>query len=296
MVSLREMGARAVAPEVRPVWDIERPSWPLRVPGASMAGFRDRSEGPIELHAVPHPAVMVVIELGAGSFVVDDPTGDQRCGSLVAGLLPGALHARGAHIECVQLRLSPLVAPAVLGASGRELDRSVLRSDDLLGPDAERIEDQLRRARSWPDRFALLEGWLLRRTEARRSVDPEVAWAWKQIVASGGQVRVEELATEIGWSRKRLWARFRSQIGRSPKAAASLVRFDAAARQLAAGRSPATVAADGGYADQSHLHREVRAFTGTTPAGLAREPWLSVDDVAWPDHATFVQDDRPPPR
>ena len=37
-----------------------------------------------------------------------------------------------------------------------------------------------------------------------------------------------------------------------------------------------------GYADQSHLHREVKAIAGVTPAAVATAPWLAIDDVAWP--------------
>ncbi|MEV0991734.1 helix-turn-helix domain-containing protein [Streptomyces sp. NPDC049949] len=96
-----------------------------------------------------------------------------------------------------------------------------------------------------------------------------------------GGVAVERLAAEAGWSRKRLWSRFRSQVGLGPKRAARLVRFDEAAHRLAAGRSPAQVAAEVGYADQSHLHRDVRTFAGVTPAAVAGAPWLAVDPVAW---------------
>jgi hypothetical protein len=59
-------------------------------------------------------------------------------------------------------------------------------------------------------------------------------WPFRWSTA-GGQVRVEQLAAELGWSRKRLWARFRSQIGLTPKQAAQLVRFDHAADCVAAG-------------------------------------------------------------
>jgi transcriptional regulator GlxA family with amidase domain len=106
------------------------------------------------------------------------------------------------------------------------------------------------------------------------------------MVTGRGQVRVEQLAAETGWSRKRLWSRFRSQIGLTPKRAAQLIRFDRAAHRLAAGHSAALVAAEGGYADQSHLHRDVTTFAGVTPTAVAVAPWLAVDDVAWaaPEH------------
>ena len=179
------------------------------------------------------------------------------------------------------MRLSPLVAHAVL-SSGAELSEAVVALDDLWGREAMRIGEQLRGAASWEDRFAIAETALARRQETGRAVDPEVAFAWGRLVASRGRIRVERLAAETGWSRKRLWYRFRSQIGLTPKRAALLVRFDHAARLLSEGHSAAEVAADSGYADQSHLHREVLAFAGMTPAALAVTPFLAVDDVAWP--------------
>ncbi|GAA4967765.1 hypothetical protein [Actinoplanes utahensis] len=41
-------------------------------------------------------------------------------------------------------------------------------------------------------------------------------------------------------------------------------------------------AAASGYADQPHLHREIGAFTGSTPAAVAGAPWLAIDETAWP--------------
>jgi AraC-like DNA-binding protein len=225
---------------------------------------------------------MVVVDIGGG-LLVDDARGWQQRGSVVAGLAPVGAAGRGPQdFECLQLRLSPLVAHAVLGACA-ELSGTVVALDDLWGREAVRLQEQLRSAASWPDRFAIAEAALIRRQQTSRAVDPEVAFAWRQLVASRGQIRVERLAAEAGWSRKQLWSRFRSQIGLTPKGAARLLRFDGAARLLAAGHSAAGVAADSGYADQSHLHRDVLAFTGMTPAATAVTPFLAVDDVAWPD-------------
>jgi AraC-like DNA-binding protein len=61
-----------------------------------------------------------------------------------------------------------------------------------------------------------------------------------------------------------------------------------AAHRLVAGQDAARVAADCGYTDQSHLHRDVMAFTGVTPATLPGEPFLAIDDIAWPNHEKGV--------
>jgi AraC-like DNA-binding protein len=244
-----------------------------------MAGFSDRAKDLIDLPAVPYPAATLVIDLGPG-LVVDDASGQGKRGSLAAGLAPGSVRVHGRDIECLQIRLSPVVAHAVLGASP-ELGGAVVALDDLWGRDAVRTQEQLRAAGSWEDRFAIAEAALGRRHEAGRAVDPEVAFAWGKMVTNQGRVRVERLAAEVGWSRKRLWSRFRSQIGVTPKRAAQLIRFDHAAHRLAAGHSAALVAAESGYVDQSHLHRNVMTFAGLTPTAVAVAPWLAVDDVAW---------------
>jgi AraC-like DNA-binding protein len=269
------------------VWDVASSVRRCRVAGVTMAGFRDRGTAPEDHRLIPHPAVTLALDVGAGSPVVEDVAGRQHRGSLVAGLgLGGAVWVRGQNIACVQVRLSPVVARAILGVGPAELDGCLVTLDDLWGRQASRISERLGEVSSWQDRFAMIEALLARRSEAGSPVEPEIDWAWHRIVASRGLVRVERMAAELGWSRKRLWSRFHAQIGLPPKRAAKLVRFDHAAHRLASGHDPAGVAADGGYVDQSHLHRDVMEFAGVTPATVAHEPFLAVDDVAWPSRGT----------
>jgi AraC-like DNA-binding protein len=245
-----------------------------------MAGFRDRAGDSGDLMFVPHPAVTLLIDLGDG-MLVDEGSGQQLQGSLAFGLAPRGIQGRARDFECLQVRVSPVVAYAALGASA-EMGGTVTAFDDLWGAGAARLRERLRAAASWDERFAIAEAVLARRHEAGRAVDPEVAFAWGRMLDSQGRVRVAELAAATGWSRKRLWSRFRSQIGLTPKRAAQLVRFDHAAHRLAAGHGAAMVAADTGYADQSHLHHDVLSFAGMTPTAIAVTPWLAVDDMAWP--------------
>jgi AraC-like DNA-binding protein len=246
-----------------------------------MAGFRQRAPALVDIAMVAHPSVTLLIDLTGGDGLVYDTHGRHQRGSFVAGLLPGQLRAGGWRGECLQIRLSPIAARAVLGAPA-ELTGTVAALDDVWGRDAGQVEDRLRAARSWDERFTIAADFLGRRLGACPPADPEVACTWRRTLASRGRVRVDGLADEVGWSRKRLWSRFRSQLGITPKRAAQLVRFDHAAHLLAAGHPAASVAADSGYVDQSHLHREVKAIAGLTPSGVAAAPWLAIDDVAWP--------------
>ncbi|MFF7247142.1 helix-turn-helix domain-containing protein [Embleya sp. NPDC008237] len=266
-------------------WDVARPRRAGPMAGVDMAGFS--VPGPLRggLRVVPHPAVMLILEFGASRPVVDDGAVRRRRGSVVAGPgfgCGGAVRAWGEDVACVQVRLSPVVARTILGVGPADLDGALVDLEDLWGREASRIREQLAEAHSWQDRFALTQALLARRYEPRSPVDPEVARAWHRIGVGRGLVRIDRLAAELGWSRKRLWTRFQAQIGIPPKRAAKLVRFDHAVHRLVAGDTAARVAAECGYTDQSHLHRDVTAFTGLTPATVAGEPFLTIDDIAWP--------------
>src|SRR6266498_201665 len=138
------------------VWDVAHPARLSQVAGVSMAGFRDRGMTAVGRRAIPHPAVTLALEFGVGPLIVDDAAGRQQRGSLVAGLGfgPGAVWVRGENFEAVQVRLSPVVARAVLGVSPADLDGAVVALEDLCGRQASRIREQLCDASSWEDRFA----------------------------------------------------------------------------------------------------------------------------------------------
>ncbi|MFE6222743.1 helix-turn-helix domain-containing protein [Streptomyces sp. NPDC057854] len=165
--------------------------------------------------------------------------------------------------------LSPGTAYALLGVPPHELRGAVAGLDDLWGRQERQLRERVAAATTWQERFTLVSEFLARRAARGRAMTPEVAGVWDTIVAHGGRVRVDDLAASCGWSRKRLWSRFTAQVGLTPKRAAMLVRFDRAARALRAGGSAADVALAHGYADQSHLHRDVLAFAGCTPTALA---------------------------
>ncbi len=166
----------------------------------------------------------------------------------------------------LEVWLTPLGAYTLLGLPMDELSDQLVDLVDVLGGTGRRLAQQLREASSWRQRFALMDQFLLRRLDRGPRPSPEVGWAWERLVATGGAVPIGRIADEVGWSHRHLIARFRQQVGLRPKTAARLVRFDGVWQRIDERRPLdwGQVAADAGYADQAHLVRDFRQFTGTT--------------------------------
>ncbi|MBF6327729.1 helix-turn-helix domain-containing protein [Nocardia transvalensis] len=250
-------------------WEVAHLLGGRSVDGVRMAGYRDRGAAGLDLQVLPQPAVIVIIGLGDDPLTVEGSGGRRPLRSFVAALSPGASRIRGTYVECIEMRLSPMAAYALLGVSPRELDGAVTDLEQLWGRDERRLSEQLTDATTWQQRLTLVDEFLVQRAAQGPSMAPEVAAAWDSILAHRGRIGIGDLAASCGWSRKRLWSRFTAQIGLTPKRAAMLVRFDHAARALSAGENAADVALACGYVDQPHLHRDVLAFAGCTPRALA---------------------------
>ncbi|MBM7173321.1 helix-turn-helix transcriptional regulator [Streptomyces sp. G44] len=252
-----------------PGWEVARPAGGVPFAGVEVAGFRDRDALGLDARVLPHPLVTVVLELGEDSLTVEGADGRRELRGVGAGLSLGPTRIRGRGIDCVEVRLSPVTAYSALDLSPSDREGgAVIDLAHLWGRQEAVLRERLRAAPDWEARFALLAEFLAERLGSRAAMDPEVVAAWRHIVARRGQVRVGDLAASCGWSRKRLWSRFGAQIGMTPKRAAMLVRFDRAVSGLSAGRDAAEVASACGYADQPHLHRDVRHFAACTPAEL----------------------------
>jgi AraC-like DNA-binding protein len=226
---------------------------------------------PPEVHrGLPSRHLTIVVTL-------DEPLGIRWPGgpiekhdALIGGLHSTAVVIAGTASRAgVQLSLTPAAARACFGLPPGELGSVVLGLDELLGRRAAQLTEQLREAPTWEQRFDVLECLLLQRLRDRRpaAVRPELGWAWLRLCESNGAIGVQELASEVGWSRRHLTDRFTTEFGLPPKVASRVLRFEQVTTQLR--RQPRTrlvdVAAAAGFADQSHLTREFQSIAGCSP-------------------------------
>jgi AraC-like DNA-binding protein len=75
---------------------------------------------------------------------------------------------------------------------------------------------------------------------------------------------VADVAREIRWSSRTLQRQCGAVYGYGPATLRRILRFRRAVEMARAGRPFAAVANDAGYADQPHLHREVRELSGVS--------------------------------
>ncbi|MDT5099908.1 MAG: hypothetical protein QOC76_3645, partial [Mycobacterium sp.] len=84
----------------------------------------------------------------------------------------------------------------------------------------------------------------------------------------GNGAAVSDVARHTGWSSRTLQRQCAAVYGYGPAMLRRILRFRRAVRLLDDGVSAADAAAAAGYADQPHLHREVRELTGMPLASL----------------------------
>ena len=163
--------------------------------------------------------------------------------------------------------MAPLGAYRLLGRPIDELGETVVDLQDVFGAPGRRLVELIRDEPTWRGRFAVLDRFLLNAAERGPEPSAEVAWAWRRIVESRGTTAIGPVATEVGWSHKRLITRFARQVGLTPKKAARLVRFEHLLAHVTTDRTTPwpVAAAEAGYADQAHMIRDFHAFTGVTP-------------------------------
>jgi len=185
--------------------------------------------------------------------------------STVMGAMTRATQPSGEERSgMIGVYLQPRGSIALLGVRASELTDRIFALGDLWKGFAS------------PERPSLesIEALLVRRLSISSSPDRamQIADLATHVRALGGRVSVTQMAELTGLSRQHLRRLFLEYIGVSPDLYARLARFRAGLRcvgELESARGWSRLAAQLGYADQSHLIAEFREFTSYTPTQLA---------------------------
>jgi AraC-like DNA-binding protein len=242
-----------------------------RAPAPALAGLVSSvwvqqvspASAPYTHRNVPNGSVELRCRLGSVPQVVGPLTRP-----LIEVLAPGT--------TVVGVRFHPGAAASVLGLPASELVDQAVSADDVWGRSAAALGERVADAPSVEAAQVVLEARLAARAADAASPDPLVVEAVRELRPWRTE-DVGSLTSKLSVSERHLRRRCQSAVGLAPKALHRMLRFQGflALMQLALsqGRAPAAeglarLAAEAGYADQSHLTRECVRMTGVTPAAF----------------------------
>jgi AraC-like DNA-binding protein len=195
-------------------------------------------------------------------------------GGHVIGIMTRSILSRpSGRVDVLGVRFRPGEAFAFLGVEASALRDETQGLVSVWGAAGRVLEDRLAELPR-EARIAQLERELLARLPAVRPADHRIRAAVSLLEGTGGRIAVGELGGRAGLGERQLERAFRERVGIGPKALARVIRLQTLVARLGEtrrGRAWSAIAAEVGYADQAHLIREVRGFSGVTPTELARE-------------------------
>ena len=206
------------------------------------------------------------------AWVVDGPPGPVRvlpdgCMDLIR--MDGSITVAGPDTTAsvsprggepfVGLRFRPGVLPRLLGVPASELRNHRVPLHEMRA--------------GYPRRGSLVDlADALLVEEPTRETAPWSLKTLRQVTGSlAAGTPVGDLAREIGWSSRTVQRQCTAVYGYGPATLRRILRFRRALRLLDDGLPVAEVAAASGYADQPHLHREVRDLAGVPLSALRQD-------------------------
>ncbi len=176
------------------------------------------------------------------------------------------------------IRFNPGKSRHFVDVPARELTDARVSAQGLRCFPIDGIAEQVAAGDVFSEIDAVLTKWLARHPPESNPTDAAIGI----IETTRDSIRIGKVAATLGISRRHLARRFVEVVGVSPKLYAMVWRSRRTLRFLA--KRPdvplADVALAMGYADQSHMTRELRSLTGNTPREIPGRDVPFVQDFA----------------
>jgi AraC-like DNA-binding protein len=241
---------------------------------------------------LPTATAQLIVNLAEDETRSYDPADVSRCIRRPAMVITGPSTRHGiidtdeqAHV--VGVCFTPTGLQDVVSAPASLLAGQDVALDDLwTARTARRLRERLLEACSPQAQLDVLEE-ALHHAFLDRPAHAAVRHATTALIARPDIARIGDLVDVSGLSQRRFIERFTREVGVTPKRFARVQRFQQVVQRAHRGGRErwCDIAADGGFADQSHLVHEFREFAGLTPTAWER---LRTEHH---NHVRFLQDD-----
>ena len=146
-----------------------------------------------------------------------------------------------------------------------ELLNENLSLQDLINNEAIELEDKLLNSPNNKQRITHIENFLIGRLIYNNEFE-RVEHAIKMIENTKGQIKAQNIASEVCLGIKQFERTFSKYVGINPKKFASIVRFQNVIQiESKNNKSMSQLAYNNGYYDQSHFIHDFKSLTGLTP-------------------------------
>jgi AraC-like DNA-binding protein len=190
----------------------------------------------------------------------------------------------GLHLEMVTttvfpksliwgMRFSPAACAAVLRTNPANFKDVMMTEAEMLPHLTAGLLEKLNLCDTFDEAVAVYESKLRELDFAPNFHDEKVDHALRIIEATGGEIKVAELAARLNMSTRQLERRFKASAGLSPKQFSRARRIRATAVALVENTKInwAMRAAEMGFTDQSHLTKEFVSVTKRSPNSFAEK-------------------------
>ena len=189
-------------------------------------------------------------------------------------------HARlylSGRVHVFNILFQPAGLHRLFGIDMRSLVNQDPAASDLLGKAAARLGDAVRSAPDFRSRVRAAEHWFAAMLDECGAAEDPVGHASRLLIASRGQMRIDNVVSRSGLSARHFQRRFAQQVGLAPKSYARLIRFDRALvmHHNAPSRPWTDILHELGYFDQAHFIREFRALAGIAPTAVSGD-WENI--------------------
>ncbi|WP_288447283.1 helix-turn-helix domain-containing protein [uncultured Chryseobacterium sp.] len=233
---------------------------------------RDYGEALSEFTVLPDGYAEIIFHFGNGCGISHHGILQDLPSPFIMGLLnqPAFFHAQK-QLEIIGIRCFPWAVFDVLGLSSEKTENGIHTFEHPLAKlqtvlSALMIQGKIQEA------VAEVKHYFLKLHTISKE-DTVLSKAGAAMRKNNGAIPVNKVADSAHTTVRTLERKFKQSSGHTVKDVSSVMRFEQIRNRLwhTPETSIAELAQEFGYADQSHLSREFKRYSGTTPAVFARE-------------------------
>lgn len=225
-----------------------------------------RSNTPLTVLTFPIGCPQIIFHKRAPLFIPE--LGSSQSRVTISGQVnfPAHIHTDG-NLEMVVAVFRPHTIGMFIDTPPSSFYNLEISGDVIGSKRFSEVASRILECRDNAESVRMLDSLLTRRIRPSLNID-RIGYTVDRLMREPS-VSVRELAADACLSAKQFERIFRESVGMNPKEYSRIVRFQKTMRLMQCGaRNFAAIAAECGYADQSHFIREFKTMSGLTPGAL----------------------------